>query len=33
MAPHAFQLRYEEERWKKITFTDVKDYQVRDKAA
>ena len=33
LAPHAFQLRYDEERWKEIKFSDVKDYQVRDKAA
>jgi peptide chain release factor 3 len=33
MAPNAFQLRYDQERWDKITFSDVKDYQIRDKAA
>ncbi len=33
MAPNAFQLRYDEERWPKIKFSDVKDYQVSDKAA
>ena len=33
MAASAFQLRYDEERWPKIKFSDVKDYQVRDKAA
>src|SRR5271157_2906870 len=27
MATSAFNLRYEQERWPKITFTDVKDYQ------
>jgi peptide chain release factor 3 len=27
MASSAFNLRYEQERWPKITFTDVKDYQ------
>jgi peptide chain release factor 3 len=29
MATTAFSLRYEEERWEKIRFTDVKDYQKR----
>ena len=29
MASTAFSLRYEEERWEKIRFTDVKDYQKR----
>jgi peptide chain release factor 3 len=33
LSPSAFQLRYDEERWPAIRFTDVKDYQVRDKAA
>jgi len=33
LAPHAFGLNYEAERWKAIRFTDVKDYQVRDVAA
>jgi peptide chain release factor 3 len=33
MSPSAFQLRYDQERWDKISFSDVKDYQVRDKAA
>ncbi len=33
MAPNAFQLRYDQERWEKIAFSDVKDYQIRDKAA
>ena len=33
LAPHAFGLTYEAERWKDIRFTDVKDYQVRDVAA
>jgi peptide chain release factor 3 len=33
LAPHAFGLNYEAERWKDIRFTDVKDYQVRDVAA
>ncbi|MCP8940021.1 peptide chain release factor 3 [Alsobacter sp. SYSU M60028] len=34
MAPNTFQLRYDEERWPKIVFSDVKDYQVAaDKAA
>src|SRR5215467_2435689 len=27
MASSAFNLRYEQERWPKIAFTDVKDYQ------
>jgi peptide chain release factor 3 len=27
MASSAFNLRYEEERWLKIAFADVKDYQ------
>jgi peptide chain release factor 3 len=27
MATSAFNLRYEQERWPKIAFTDVKDYQ------
>ena len=27
MASSAFNLRYEQERWSKITFTDIKDYQ------
>ncbi|MET0259297.1 MAG: EF-Tu/IF-2/RF-3 family GTPase, partial [Methylobacterium sp.] len=29
MATTAFSLRYEEERWEKVRFTDVKDYQKR----
>ncbi|MGE0281943.1 MAG: peptide chain release factor 3 [Rhizobiaceae bacterium] len=33
LAPHAFGLNYEAERWKEIRFTDVKDYQVREMAA
>ena len=33
LAQHAFSLNYEAERWKAIRFTDVKDYQVREKAA
>jgi peptide chain release factor 3 len=33
MAPTAFMLKYEEERWPDIRFSDVKDYQRRDKAA
>jgi peptide chain release factor 3 len=33
MAPSPFQLQYEQERWKAIRFSDVKDYQRRDKAA
>jgi len=32
LAPHEFGLKYEAERWKAITFTAVKDYQVREKA-
>jgi peptide chain release factor 3 len=27
MASSAFNLRYEQDRWPKITFADVKDYQ------
>jgi peptide chain release factor 3 len=27
MASSAFNLRYEQERWPKVAFTDVKDYQ------
>ena len=27
LATSAFNLRYEQERWPKIAFTDVKDYQ------
>jgi peptide chain release factor 3 len=27
MASSAFNLRYEQERWPKVSFTDVKDYQ------
>ena len=33
MAPSPFQLQYEQDRWKAIRFSDVKDYQRRDKAA
>ncbi|HEY8382066.1 MAG TPA: peptide chain release factor 3 [Microvirga sp.] len=33
MAPSPFQLNYEQERWKAVRFSDVKDYQRRDKAA
>jgi peptide chain release factor 3 len=33
MAPSPFQLQYEQERWKAIRFSDVKDYQRHDKAA
>jgi peptide chain release factor 3 len=33
MAPSPFQLQYEQERWKAIRFSDVKDYQRRDRAA
>jgi len=33
LAPHAFGLNYEAERWKLIRFDAVKDYQVRDQAA
>ncbi|MCT8990023.1 peptide chain release factor 3 [Chelativorans sp. SCAU2101] len=32
LAPHEFGLNYEAERWKAITFTAVKDYQVRERA-
>ena len=30
MAPSPFQLQYEQDRWKAIRFSDVKDYQRRD---
>jgi peptide chain release factor 3 len=33
MAPSPFMLKYEEERWPAIRFSEVKDYQRRDKAA
>src|SRR5918997_352468 len=33
MAPTAFMLKYEEERWPAIRFSDVKDYQKRSEAA
>jgi peptide chain release factor 3 len=33
LAPSAFTLNYEIERWPAIKVSDVKDYQVRDKAA
>lgn len=33
MAPSPFQLQYEQERWKAVRFSDVKDYQRRDRAA
>jgi peptide chain release factor 3 len=29
MATSAFNLRYEQERWPKMSFADVKDYQQR----
>ncbi|WP_274423818.1 peptide chain release factor 3 [Chelativorans sp. YIM 93263] len=32
LAPHEFGLKYEADRWPAISFTSVKDYQVRDKA-
>jgi len=32
LAQHGFGLNYEAERWKQITFTAIKDYQVREKA-
>jgi peptide chain release factor 3 len=32
LAQHGFGLNYEAERWKQITFTAIKDYQVRDAA-
>ena len=32
MAPNLFQLKYDEERWEKSRFSDVKDYQVREAA-
>jgi peptide chain release factor 3 len=33
MAPSPFQLQYEQDRWKAVRFSDVKDYQRREKAA
>jgi peptide chain release factor 3 len=33
MAPTPFSLQYEQDRWKAVRFSDVKDYQRRDKAA
>ena len=33
MAPSPFQLQYEQDRWENVRFSDVKDYQRRDKAA
>lgn len=33
LTEHEFSLRYEAERWKDISFTAIKDYQVRDKTA
>ncbi len=33
LAENTFSLRYEADRWPAILFTDVKDYQVRDRAA
>jgi peptide chain release factor 3 len=33
MASNAFMLKYEQDRWPAIRFSDVKDYQKRDKAA
>jgi peptide chain release factor 3 len=33
MAPSPFMLKYEEERWPAIRFSEVKDYQKRDKTA
>jgi peptide chain release factor 3 len=33
MAPNAFMLKYEQDRWPAIRFSDVKDYQKREKAA
>ncbi len=32
LAQHGFGLQYEADRWKQITFTAIKDYQVRDEA-
>jgi peptide chain release factor 3 len=32
LAPHEFGLNYEADRWKAISFTAVKDYQVREAA-
>jgi len=33
LAPSAFTLNYEHERWPAIEVTDVKDYQIREKVA
>ena len=33
LAPSAFTLNYEHERWPAISIADVKDYQMRDDAA
>jgi peptide chain release factor 3 len=33
MAPNAFMLKYEQDRWPAIRFSDVKDYQKREKVA
>jgi peptide chain release factor 3 len=33
LAPSAFTLNYEHERWPQIAVSDVKDYQIRDEAA
>jgi peptide chain release factor 3 len=33
LAPSAYQLGYEGERWPDVRFTDIKTYQARDKAA
>ena len=33
MAASPFSLKYDQDRWPAIRFTDVKDYQKRDKAA
>ena len=33
MAPNAFMLKYEQDRWPAIRFSDVKDYQKRDDVA
>ncbi|NNM71705.1 peptide chain release factor 3 [Enterovirga aerilata] len=33
LAPSAYQLSYEQEKWPDVTFTDVKTYQARDRAA
>jgi peptide chain release factor 3 len=33
MATNAFMLKYEQDRWPDVRFSDVKDYQKREKVA